>query len=144
MQGLFDFGALPVLERTIQFTESRHRVLTDNIANLSTPNYRPKEMSVESFQQALGDAIDRRRSEQGGPIGGLEMRDTADLAFGPDSVTARTATPADDNLLFHDRNNRSLETTMQALAENTMVHNAAMEMLRSEFSLLQTAIQERV
>lgn len=144
MQGLFDFGAMPVLERTIQFTESRHRMLTDNIANLSTPGYRPKELSVESFQQALGDAIDRRRDRTGGASGELELSDTSDIAFGPDSVTARRAGHADDNILFHDGNNRSLEHTMQSLAENTMVHNAAMEMLRAEFSLLQTAIQERV
>ncbi len=37
IQGMFDGGALPVLSRVIQFTAARHRVLTHDIANLSTP-----------------------------------------------------------------------------------------------------------
>ena len=121
-----------------------HRVLTDNIANFSTPAYRTKELSVESFREALGDAVDRRRAGSGGASGGLEMNDTADLHFGDHFVASRRESHIDRNILFHDRNNRSLEHTMQDLAENTMAHNAAMEMLRSEFDLLQTAIQERV
>ena len=46
--------------------------------------------------------------------------------------------------MFHDRNNRDLERIMQNLAENTLTHNAAIEMLRHEFELLRTAIRERV
>jgi len=143
IEGLFDTGSLPVLERVVQFTHARHRVLADNIANLSTPNFRPREMSVDGFQAALADAVDRRRAQTGGPNAPLEMKDTPDLNFGPSSITQKIDF-ADDNILFHDRNNRSLEHTMQALAENAMVHNAAIEMIKSEFGLLQTASQERV
>ena len=39
IKGMFDSGALPALERLAQFTEARHRVLTNNIANLSNPYY---------------------------------------------------------------------------------------------------------
>ena len=67
--GMFDNGAMPVLERVVQFTQARHRVLTDNIANLSTPYFKPRELSPESFQATLRDAIDQRRT-RANPIAG--------------------------------------------------------------------------
>lgn len=142
IEKLFDSGAMPALERVVQFTETRHRVLADNIANLSTPNFRPRDVSVAEFQAALGDAIDRRRSQRGGPTGELHMRDTPSLRFGPNAVHARNG-HADQDILFHDMNNRSVERQMQALAENAMVHNAALEMLKSDLHLLESAIRQQ-
>ncbi len=54
------------------------------------------------------------------------------------------ARPANENIMFHDRNNRDLERTMQDLAENTLTHNAGIELLRNQFEMLKTAIRERV
>ena len=65
-------------------------------------------------------------------------------ASGPNgSVTARRDDFADENILFHDLNNRSLERHMQDLAENTMAHNAAIELLKGGFALLENAIREQ-
>jgi flagellar basal body rod protein FlgB len=49
-----------------------------------------------------------------------------------------------ENIMFHDRNNRDLERLMQSVAENTMVHNAAVEMVRNQFQMLGVAISERI
>ena len=56
---LTDSGAMPTLERLLQFTSARHQVLADNIANLSTPYYKPRDLSVESFQAALRQVFHR-------------------------------------------------------------------------------------
>lgn len=141
--GMFDSGSMPVLERLVQFTGQRHKLLTHNIANLSTPNFRPRGLDPASFQDALADAIDTRRDRGGTFRGPLELRDTADLRFTADGIEVRQ-TPRDENLLFHDRNNRSLERMMQDLAENALTHNAALEMLRNQFGVMETAIRERV
>jgi len=142
MDGLFDSGSMPALERVVQFTTARHQALVHNIANLSTPGYRPVDLPVERFQSALREAIDRRRSERGGPVGKLHVDSSGPLRFEPTRVVAR-AEATNDNILFHDRNNRSLEHQMQALAENAMAHNAALEMLKSQFDLLQATIREQ-
>ena len=141
--GLFDNGALPSLERLVQFTGRRHAVLTDNIANLSTPYYKPRDLDPKAFQAALGYAIDRRRAGRDPTDGPLEIRNTRQLSFHDRGIAARPQ-PMNEGILFHDENNRDLERTMQRLAENTMVHNAAIEMLRNQFQLLKTAIRERV
>lgn len=140
--GLFDNGAMPVLERVAQFTQQRHRALTHNIANLSTPFYHPRDLDPESFQATLRDAVDRRRAGANPVAGPLRPRDTAELRFQNDRLDAQPR-PTHEGILFHDQNNRDLERTMQHLAENTLTHNTAIELLRNEYAMLALAIRER-
>lgn len=62
LEGLTNSDGIPALERLMQFTSARHRVIVNNIANLSTPGFRPQEVSPEAFQAQLGDAIDAQRA----------------------------------------------------------------------------------
>ncbi len=142
IEGLLNSGSMPVLERMVQFTAQRHQVIVDSIANLSTPNYRPADLDTAGFREVLADAIDERRNRSGGPNGDLKLKDTQQIKFLSDRIDVRTD-PRDQNILFHDRNNRSLEHIMQDLAENAMAHNAALEMLRNQFQSLESAIRER-
>lgn len=143
IEGMFNSGSMPALERLVQFTGERHKVLTDSIANISTPNHRPRDLEPAEFQAALRDAVERRRGSDRPMKGELEMRDTRHMSFEPDRIDADPG-PADRNILFHDRNNRSLEHLMQGLAENQLMHDAGITMLRNEFEMLKMAIRERV
>jgi len=143
IKGLFDTGAMPVLERVSQFTAARHELIAHNIANISVPNYVPRNASVASFQASLGEALDRR-GDGGGVFGGrFQARDTQEIRFRANGLDLE---PEDmnQNILFHDRNNRSVEDHMKDLAENAMTHNAALSMIRNHLEMLQTAIGERV
>jgi len=142
IQGLFDNGAMPVLERMAQFTQERHRALTHNIANLSTPYFKPVDLDTDSFQLALRDAVDERRGRIG-QDGPLPLNDTRQLTFGPDWMRSRPQR-TNQGVLFHDENNRDLERIMQDLAENSIAHNMAIEMIRNQFAMLRTAIRERL
>ena len=143
IEGIFNRGSMPTLERLVQFTGERHRVLTDSVANISTPNHRPRDLEPSQFQGALRDALDRRRADGPPTHGALEMRDTRQLSFEPGRVEA-DPDPMDRNILFHDRNNRSLEHLMQGIAENTLMHDAGITMLQNEFEMLKMAIRERI
>lgn len=143
IQGMFNSGAMPVLERMIQFTEARHRVLTDNIANLSTPYFKPRDLSVQSFQATLRQAIEQRRASADPQAGPLPVQDTRQLRFRGDGLDA-APDHSNQNILFHDQNNRDVERLMQHLAENTLAHRMSVELMRGEMQMLQTAIRERV
>jgi len=143
IESMFNTGAMPALERLVQFTAQRHKLIAHNVANLSTPGFRPRELDPAAFQKTLGEAIERRRQTTGGPNGDLTLRDTRQMRFTDDGIEFN-APFADDNILFHDRNNRSLEHQMKSLAENAMMHNAALEMMRNQFQMMETAIRERV
>jgi len=140
---MFNGGAMPVLERTAQFTAERHKVLSHNIANLSTPYFKATDLDPDSFQASLRDAIDQRRSTVRPTRGDMSFSDTSELEFKRDGIKARP-TVQNDNILFHDRNNRDLERTMSRLAENTMTFTMSMDMLRNQFQMLERAIRERV
>ena len=142
IRGLLNSGAMPALERMVQFTGARHRLLLHNIANISTPNFRPTDVSAKSFQKTLGEAIDRRRSQAGGLHGPLPLSDTRQMEFRPGRVDL-TPRPTQDNVLFHDRNDRNLEVLMKNLAENTMAHNTALELMNNQFDMLRGAIREQ-
>ncbi len=140
---MFNGGALPALERLVQFTEARQQVLADNVANLSTPYFRPRDLDVKAFQRSLGDALARKRSGETPDRSAPDFEDTGDVRFRPDGLDIAPG-PLDENVMFHDQNNRDLERIMQDVAENTMAHQMGVAMLKNQFDLIRTAIRERV
>ncbi|MHC4992835.1 MAG: flagellar basal body rod protein FlgB [Planctomycetota bacterium] len=134
IESVTNADSIPVLERLMDFAASRHKLIAGNIANLSTPDYRPVDLSVSEFQAELAEAVDERR-ERSGNQGG-------ELRFAP--ATERAAEPAGYSLLYHDRNDRDVEQTMQDLVENFMTFRLAAQFMRSRFDLINTAIRERI
>jgi flagellar basal-body rod protein FlgB len=141
---LFTNGSMQSVERLVQFTGARHKVLTNNIANIETPFYRARDLDPKAFQAGLRDAIEGRRRTGASPIDGeLKMRNTRQARFHADGATF-SADFDDTGIMFHDRTNADVERTMQHLAENTMAHNVGLEILKNQFELLKTAIRGRV
>ncbi len=132
---------IPVLERLVQFAGQRHRLIVNNIANFDTPGYRPVDVSVESFRNQLGEAIDDRRGRR--PDGKLNPIDSEQVEFLDDGMVLH-ADPIGENILFHDGNDRDLERTMQDLVENFMTFRTAAELLRSRMDIINSAIAERI
>lgn len=140
---MFNYGALPTLERVVQFTEQRQKVIAHSIANINTPHFIPGDLSVSEFQASLRDAIDKRRGSKDPANGPVQPKDTNTIDFGSRGMSA---SPIDrnQNILFHDRNNRSVERLMQDMVENAMAHTASLQMLKSRMDTLGTAISLRV
>jgi len=45
-------GAAPALEAAMRFASARQKVLSHNIANITTPDFRPSDVSVELVENA--------------------------------------------------------------------------------------------
>lgn len=137
-------GALPALETTLRFAARRQTLLSHNIANIETPDFRPADVDPAHFQRVLSEAIhDRRSRGTAGTTGQLVLDRTRQIEQGPDGRLTLTARTASGNILFHDRNNRDLERMMQSLAENAGMFRATTDLMRSRVTLLQQAISER-
>ena len=145
IDGVTNSDGIGVLERLMQFAGQRHRLIATNIANLSTPNYRPLDVSVTDFQKQLGEAIDRQRQTELEPVSPdeLPIESTSQVEVSPVGLTLHPQ-PAGDNLLFHDGNDRSLEHQMKDLVENFMTFRFAAEAIRNRFDIINTAIRGRV
>ena len=130
IERLLNQGNAPLLEQTLKFTAARHRLIAENVVNASTPGYQQKDLSLEKFQQQLRDRVEERK--HAGP-GGMKIGDIEKPIENPDR-----------NILFHDRNNRSIETLMSDWQQNGMAHNLFTELLRKQFTSIQDALKERV
>ena len=137
-------GSIPALELTMRFSGARQRVLSHNIANYDSPNFRPLDASPAAFQKALGRAIDERRASTGGQSGDLTLPSTRELRQSPSGDLLLTPRTSATGILAQDRNNTDLERLMQDHAENTEVFRIASELLRSRLTQLRDAMAERV
>ncbi|MFN7022062.1 MAG: flagellar basal body rod protein FlgB [Phycisphaerales bacterium] len=140
---LANSGAIPALEASLKFAASRQKLIAHNIANADTPDFRVQDVDPAHFQQSLRKAVEQRRQRTGGQQGGLSIGSTRQMQLHADGrIELRPRTPS-ENLLFHDRNDRDLERLMQANAENVAAYRLSVELLRSRFDLLRSAIAER-
>ena len=128
LDNLLNRGNAPLLERVIQFTQARHRLLAENIVNVDTPGYQQKDLSVDKFESLLADRVANKQGN---------------TATRFDDVRAEIENPA-SGILSHDGNNRSMEKLMSDQAKNALMHNVAIELLRKQYSALTMALQERV
>ena len=130
IERLLNQGSAPLLEQMIQFTAQRHKLIAEDIANVDTPGYRQKDLSVERFQQMLSQRAELRRRLPPGQV-----------RF--DDIQAEVDHPA-RGILSHDGNNRSMEYLASDLAKNAMMHNLAIELLRKQYQTMEMALKERV
>ncbi len=134
---------MPVLEQVMAFTEARHEVLANNISNIDTVGYKMQDLPVEEFLAALDEAIADR--DRGGASRLLRMQSTRNLHWDESGrLQAEPVEIQNNNILFHDDNNRFVEKQMSAMAKNALLHNVSAELLRSQYELLQTALRERL
>jgi flagellar basal-body rod protein FlgB len=134
---LLGAGATDALEQAIGFAADRHRVLADDLANVDTPGFLMKDLSVPRFQQELVRALEQgRRADPGTARIRLDRR--------PDG-SARTGDAAGlRSIVFHDGNDRNVETLVVELTKNAQRHAQAVSLLRSQIRLLRAVISETV
>ena len=69
MTGLFQSTSIPVLLEVVKFTKARHAVLAGNIANIDTPGYQARDLSVEDFQRSWSRRSKIATSHRSGRLG---------------------------------------------------------------------------
>jgi flagellar basal-body rod protein FlgB len=127
---LMNQGSAPLLEQWLQFTESRQRLLAEDVANISTPHFAQKDLSLAQFQSLLRDRVNERDSSP---------PDT--VSFDDISMDVQHPRQA---MLFHDGSTRSMEQLMTDQAKNALMHQMAVELLRDQYSVMEMALKERV
>jgi flagellar basal-body rod protein FlgB len=88
------FGLLRA--RLNQLSE-RQRLISENIANASTPGYRPRDLDTSSFERALAAA--------GASNDGLQMTRTAPNHMMPGGASG----PAQANIVTHDDSDTTMD-----------------------------------
>lgn len=133
---LFNSSSIPVLEQAINFAQARHSVLAGNIANMDTPGYRVRDLSVDEFQSRLKEAIEER--DRTGP-----SVSAAEIFRNPDRDISKVKDSM-RSILYHDESDVGLESQVLEISKNQSMHNMAIAIMSSQFRMLHTAISERV
>ena len=136
LPGLFNNTTIPVLQEVLSFSEARHNVLAGNVANADTPGYLVRDLSVDTFQERLKEAITRQAARR--------EYTTGDVASSEPGDDMREVRESLKTILFLDGSNVGMEQQVTEVAKNQYLHNLTVSIMNSQFRLLQTAISERV
>lgn len=134
MSGLFD-KTTSALGTAINMRLLKQNLINSNIANAETPGFAAKKID---FEEALARAIDldgMRGTSTSGPehfaVGGGSMSKVrADIYDNPEGA------------VNNDGNTVDLEREMSALAENTIMHRAALQLINKKLAQLKYAASE--
>ncbi len=133
---LLNNSTLPALEQTVLFAHQRHQLLAGNLANIDTPDYKTRDISIDEFRKQLKAAVESSASERSVYVPGR----------GLEPVTKQEAIEQvrdiSKQILYHDGSDVSLEHQVTEIAKNQNMHNTAIALMRSQFQTLQVAIRE--
>ena len=117
------------LERGLNFSSAKGKVISQNIANIDTPNYKAKHVS---FKQMMHDA-------QSNPINAYR---TNELHF---DFTSKVSQPGiakyGDFRYRQDGNGVDMDKEQADLAANQIYYNALVDRLNGKFNSLQNVIK---
>lgn len=138
---VFRKGAIPLLEKGIYFSDARHRVLANNVANIDTPFYKVQDVPEGEFRDLLARSIearDRRTVRLFDFQGSSSVRELRNGDLDVDEVDSDLP-----GVLRHSENNVNPEREATKLARNAAMHNTLTQLLAQEFNLLDSAVRER-
>lgn len=147
LPSLFKSTTFESLEQTISFAERRHNILASNIANMDTPDYQTRDLSVDDFQASMKELIaTRKRQADESPtmrFSVLQQNELSDLTAARDQAV-QNVHDAMRQVVYNDGSNDNLELQATEAAKNKALHEVAVTLLRSQFKALQMAISENV
>jgi flagellar basal-body rod protein FlgB len=130
MSDLFD-KTTRALGASANLRQTRHNVISSNIANAETPGYQAKKLEFEdSLSRALRVEEALAQGHEPGHIqvgGGPIAKAKADIFEDPDGVPG------------NDGNTVNLEKEMSALAENSIMYKAAVQLINKKIAALRYA-----
>ena len=125
---------ISVLEKSLDLRSKRHQVLSTNIANMDTPNYKAFELVIEEeLKKSAGhtSAIKLVRTDE---------RHFPIFPSSRDNVKLKQAEPPEFTLRG-DGNTVDIDKTMGDLAENTLLYNTLAQLISKKFLALKNVIQ---
>lgn len=121
------FGkTIEMLSTALDFRSERHKVIASNIANIDTPDYRPKDIV---FKEALEAIISKN---------GVTMTKSRSGHMPEQSIPTDRA----GFEVINSGERVNLDSEMAKLAENNLMHNLTVELLARKFRGLDTFLRE--
>jgi flagellar basal body rod protein FlgB len=117
-----------ILIKIVKFTQTRQKILIQNIINVQNPGFVPKELEVNEFSDVLNNAIDEHVQNQR-----LVLRDTENIKFGASgSIELKPVIDEHGIKLLEENRDEYIERQINKLWENSLNQKLAAELLRQK------------
>jgi flagellar basal-body rod protein FlgB len=147
---MFSSPSLKSLEQSVAFTERRHSVLAGNVANMDTPGYQTRDLSLDTFQTSLREAIQAERQTKEmspglrlGMFGSVEQPSQPSIEQAK-NVAMENVRDSMKQIVYHDGSDDSLEMQVTQISKNQSMHTMAVALMKSQYRQLQMAISGSV
>ena len=121
-----------LLVKIIEFTQSRQKILAQNINNIHSPGFVPKDLAVEEFCGLLNNAINEHTRSQR-----LLFCDTRNIKFGvAGSLEVQPTIDKYAKKLLEENRNEYLELQINKLLENSLNQKVAAELFRQKQEMI--------
>ncbi len=115
-----------ILVKVIEFTQTRQKILTQNINNIHRPGFVPRDLPVGEFSDLLNSALSEHARNQR-----LLLYDTENIKFGAaGSFEVRPVVDEYAKELFEENRDQYLELQIDKLLENSLNQRIAAALLR--------------
>ncbi|HWO96947.1 MAG TPA: flagellar basal body rod protein FlgB [Bacillus sp. (in: firmicutes)] len=117
------------LEQGLNYSSLKQKTISQNIANVDTPNYKAKDVSFKNvFQQAVQQSFEAYRTD----VRHYDFKSSTSSDF---IVNKKQQS------YQHNGNSVDLDKEMSELAQNQIYYQALTERLSGKFNSLKTVIQ---
>ncbi len=117
-----------ILIKIVKFTQSRQKILIQNIINIHNPGFVPKELEVDEFSNVLNNAIDEHVQNQR-----LVLCDTENIKFhATGDLELKTIIDEHGERLLEEDQDEYIEWQIDKLWENSLSQKVAAELLRQK------------
>lgn len=127
---LFGSSTIKALESGLAGAQLRQKAISNNIANVDTPNYSAKQVS---FKHTLTDAMSEAKLK-------ANRTNTQHFEFSTTKGSAVVETNR-SSMYNHNQNNVDIDLEMAELAKNQIYYNALIDRINGSFNSLQTVIK---
>jgi flagellar basal-body rod protein FlgB len=121
-----------ILERALNASALRNRVISNNVANVNTPGFKRGEVQ---FEEVLAQTMDNNKLP-------LAVTNSRHLAGGAGMNMAPVISNPAGTTMRLDGNNVDIDTEMADVAKNSIYYNAVAQELSRYFTNLKSAIKE--
>jgi flagellar basal-body rod protein FlgB len=122
-----------LLGKGLEVSSKRHKVISNNIANVNTPKFKRQIISFEDKMARVFDGkvdiVGKREDDRHIPIGEINY-----MEVNPVTITDRI------HVMRNDKNNVDIDIEMSDLAKNTMKYQIMSNRLTSMFGELNDVI----
>lgn len=125
----------------MHFLNERQKVLADNVANVSTPKYTPKDLDEKSFQKTLSRTFSTGGSSGSGGISPVSMVATSPMHIGGTKVSSAgvKSINSPDSETTLDGNSVVVEEQMIKVADTRMNYGIALSLYQKGLQLMRMA-----